>query len=211
KGGAILRMIEGYLGEEKFREGIRLYMRRHREGNATADDLWGALAEASGQPILELANGWIRQTGYPLVTLTEQGGRITVTQRRFFSDPQAAPELTQWLVPLVLRVDGRERRVLLKSASETVDTGGKIGWVLGRLAWLEHRGVDTADRPALQAWIRSLFAGAGAELGWGPAKGEDDERRLRRAAVLRALALVARDPASIAEATERFNEHLAHP
>ena len=285
KGGAILRMIEGYLGEEKFREGIRLYMRRHREGNATADDLWGALAEASGQPILELANGWIRQTGYPLVTLTEQGGRITVTQRRFFSDSQAAPEPTQWLVPLVLRVDGRERRTLLKSPSDTVDTGGKIGWVLGnagargfyrtaydpellrrlvsaiaelrpeermalvsdqwalvranavkvdaflqllaslkkeedhtvldevvsRLAWLEHRGVETADRPALQAWIRSLFAGAGAELGWEPAKGEDDERRLRRAAVLRALALVARDPASIAEATGRFNEHLAHP
>jgi puromycin-sensitive aminopeptidase len=283
KGGAILRMIEGYLGEEKFREGIRLYMRRHREGNATADDLWGALAEASGQPILELANGWIRQTGYPLVTLAEQGGRITVTQRRFFSDPQAAPESTQWLVPLVLRIDGRDRRILLKSPHETVDTGGKIGWVLGnagargfyrtaydpellrrlvsaiaelrpeermalvsdqwalvranavkadaflhllaglkneedhtvldevvgRLAWIEHRGVETADRPAFHAWIRSLFAGAG--LGWDPAKGEDDERRLRRAAVLRALALVARDPASLAEATERFNEHLAHP
>src|SRR5438045_2847870 len=131
KGGAILRMIEGYLGEEKFREGIRLYMRRHREANATADDLWGALAEASGQPILELANGWIRQTGYPLVTLAEQGGRISVTQRRFFSDPLAAPETTQWLVQLVLRVDGRERRVLLESSAETVETGGKIGWVLG--------------------------------------------------------------------------------
>ena len=69
KGGAVLRMIEGFLGEDRFREGIRLYMRRHREGNATADDLWGALGEASGQPILELANGWIRQIGYPLVRL----------------------------------------------------------------------------------------------------------------------------------------------
>src|SRR5436305_1327003 len=130
KGGAILRMIEGYLGEEKFREGIRLYMRRHREGNATADDRWGALAAASGQPILELANGWIRQTGYPLITLSEQGGKVRLTQRRFFSDPEAAPEPTRWLVPVVLRIDGRERRVLLKSPSDTVDTGGKAGWVL---------------------------------------------------------------------------------
>ncbi len=47
KGGAVLRMIEGYLGEERFREGIRLYMRRHGRGNTVADDLWGALAEAS--------------------------------------------------------------------------------------------------------------------------------------------------------------------
>ena len=36
KGGAILRMIEGYLGEDRFREGIRLYMRKYRESNAVA-------------------------------------------------------------------------------------------------------------------------------------------------------------------------------
>ena len=40
KGGAVLRMLEGFLGEDRFRDGIRLYMRRHREANATADDLW---------------------------------------------------------------------------------------------------------------------------------------------------------------------------
>ncbi len=74
KGGAVLRMIEGFLGEDRFRDGIRLYMRRHREANATADDLWGALGEASGQPIVELANGWIRQIGYPLVSLSLERG-----------------------------------------------------------------------------------------------------------------------------------------
>ncbi|HZR10454.1 MAG TPA: M1 family metallopeptidase [Myxococcales bacterium] len=286
KGGAILRMIEGYLGEEKFREGIRLYMRRHREANATADDLWGALAEASGQPILELANGWIRQTGYPLVTISEHEGKLRIAQRRFFSDPDAEPEPTQWLVPLVLRVDGRERRVLLRSAEETLDPGGKAGWVLansgargfyraaydpallrslisalpelrpeermalvsdqwalvragavklepflqllaglkdeqdhtvldevvGRLSWLEHRGVDETARPALHRFIRALFARSGAELGWEPAAGEDDERRLRRAAVLRALVLVARDPAVGADAIERYQRHVEqHP
>ncbi len=283
KGGAILRMIEGYLGEEKFREGIRLYMRKHREGNATADDLWGALAESSGQPILELANGWIRQTGYPLVTISEEQGRIRLSQRRFFSDPQAAPEPTQWLVPVVLRVDGKERRVLLRSAEEVVEGTEKAGWVLanagasgfyraayepallrrliaaipalrpeermalvsdqwallranavklepflqllsglraeqdhtvldevvGRLAWLEQRGVEEPERPALHRFIRALFAASGAELGWDPAAGEDDERRLRRAAVLRALALVARDPAVVADAVERYRRHLA--
>ncbi len=70
KGGAVLRMLEGFLGADRFRDGIRLYMRRHREANATADDLWSALEESSGQPILAMANGWIRQTGYPLVSLS---------------------------------------------------------------------------------------------------------------------------------------------
>jgi puromycin-sensitive aminopeptidase len=47
KGGAMLRMIEGYLGEDTFRAGIRAYMRKHTWGNTVADDLWNALAEAS--------------------------------------------------------------------------------------------------------------------------------------------------------------------
>ena len=286
KGGAILRMIEGYLGEEKFRDGIRLYMKRHREANATADDLWGALAEASGQPILELANGWIRQTGYPLLTVGEQQGKITLSQQRFFSDPAAAAEPTQWLLPVVLRVGGREQRVLLSKKEEIVEPADPFDWLLGnvgargfyrvayepellrrlisalpqlapeermslvsdqwalvrsgatpvegflhllaglhaeedhvvldevvgRLGYLEHRAVAEQDRPAFQGWVRAQFAGAGADLDWEVRDGEDDERRLRRAAVQRALALVARDPETIAAALLRFDRMLAkHP
>ena len=286
KGGAILRMIEGYLGEEKFRDGIRLYMKRHREKNATADDLWAALAEASGQPILELANGWIRQTGYPLLTVGEQGGKIKLSQKRFFSDPQAAPEATRWLLPVVLRVGAREQRVLLSSPEQMVEPAAPFEWVLGnvgargfyrtayepellrrlvsalpqlapeermalvsdqwalvrsgaakiegflhllaglrgeedhavldevvgRLSFLEHRSLSDVDRPLFQLWIRSLLAGTGADLGWESQPGEDDERRLRRAAVQRALTLVARNPASIAQAEELFERVLArHP
>ena len=95
KGGAVLRMLEGFLGADRFRDGIRLYMRRHREANATADDLWGALGEASGQPILEMANGWIRQTGYPLVEPRAGDAMAaarpsSLQQRRFFADRRGA-------------------------------------------------------------------------------------------------------------------------
>ena len=283
KGGAILRMIEGYLGEDKFRDGIRLYMKKHREKNATADDLWSALAEASGQPILELANGWIRQTGYPLLTVGEQQGKIKLSQKRFFSDPAAAPEATQWLLPVVLRVGGREQRVLLGKQEEIVEPADQFDWVLGnvgargfyrvayqpellrrlisalprlapeermslvsdqwalvrsgaapvegflhllaglnaeedhvvldevvgRLGYLEHRAVAEQDRPAFHGWVRAQFAGAGAELDWEVKGGEDDGRRLRRAAVQRALALVARDPETIKAALLRFDQLMA--
>ena len=92
KGGAVLRMIEGYLGAETFREGIRLYMRRHARGNAVADDLWRALGEASGQPVLALANAWIDRPGFPLVTraLERVRARLQLSQRRFFSKPGEA-------------------------------------------------------------------------------------------------------------------------
>jgi puromycin-sensitive aminopeptidase len=81
--------------------------------------------------------------------------------------------------------------------------------VVGRLSWLEHRGVSDADRPLLQSWVRDLFAGQKADLGWEGRKGEDDDRRLRRAAVLRALALVARDPATVEEARQRYGKESA--
>jgi puromycin-sensitive aminopeptidase len=290
KGGAVLRMIEGFLGEERFRDGIRLYMRRHREKNATADDLWGALAEASGQPIVELANGWIRQVGYPVVSLRHDAaaGTVTLAQARFFADPDAreAAGATRWLVPLVLRFrDGqgiKEQRVLLDGAEGTVklEAQGPVSWcignadargfyrvaydgpalarllpaigalrpserlaivsdqwalvragvvpiqafldlveglageedhvvlddLVGRLATLEHRHLDDADRPRFAAFVQRLYAQRAAKLGWGTATGagESDEARLQRAALLRALVLLARDPAGIAEAARRL-------
>ena len=144
KGGAVLRMIEGYLGEERFRDGIRLYMRRHRESNATADDLWGALGEASGEPIVELANAWIRRTGYPVVSVAgalEAGGdgapTLVLEQRRFFSDPAARESgpATRWLIPMVIRYrddEGvKQQRVLFGEASARVTLAAR-----GRIRWL---------------------------------------------------------------------------
>src|SRR5207248_9349295 len=65
KGAAVLRMIEGYLGEDVFREGVRIYLRRHAEANASADDFWRALDESSGQDVTAIANAWIRSRGIP--------------------------------------------------------------------------------------------------------------------------------------------------
>jgi len=143
KGGAVLRMLEGFLGADRFRDGIRLYMRRHREANATADDLWGALGEASGQPILEMANGWIRQIGYPLISLSleQEGGKtmVRLAQRRFFAEPAAAARgsTTRWLVPIVLRFRDaagvKEQTVLLSEAETRVALAaeGPVAWYIG--------------------------------------------------------------------------------
>ncbi|HZZ84723.1 MAG TPA: M1 family aminopeptidase [Anaeromyxobacteraceae bacterium] len=133
KGGAVLRMIEGYLGEEHFREGIRAYMRKHGKANAVADDLWSALAEASRQPVVELANDWIRQPGHPLVSVRRRGGQLHVEQRRFFSAPgEAGPG--RWPVPLVVRFEDaagvKEHRFLLheRSAEISLPAEGEVRW-----------------------------------------------------------------------------------
>ena len=148
KGGAILRMIEAWLGEERFRDGIRAYMRYHRELNATADDLWKALAESSGgQPIQKVANGWIKQVGYPLVEVIEKDGWATLRQSRFFSDPQTLEKgkPTLWMVPMVLRFADREGvrslAVLLTEDSQQVELQRPGGGPISRWS-------PTSTRPA---------------------------------------------------------------
>src|SRR5881398_2038054 len=90
KGAAVVRMIEHFLGPENFRAGVRLYMRRHREGNAVAADLWRALEEASGREVARVAQAWIEKAGFPLVTFGPAKGdadrALRVRQERFFAD-----------------------------------------------------------------------------------------------------------------------------
>jgi aminopeptidase N len=105
KGQSFIRMIEAYLGEEKFRAGMRAYMKAHAYSNATTADLWQALAQASGKPVPEIAAGFTEQPGIPLIHLDrrcEQGdGVVTLTQSRFtIHDPQAAKLV--WKVPVTL-------------------------------------------------------------------------------------------------------------
>jgi puromycin-sensitive aminopeptidase len=134
KGCAVLRMLEGFLGQDAFREGIRIYMKRYAYGNAVAADLWTALSEASSQPVPEVAVAWILQSGYPVIEVSLDGDRIVLRQRRFYSEPgTTSGEL--WPVPMVLRYfDGvieHERRFLLRDdeAGFTLPGGKPPEWL----------------------------------------------------------------------------------
>ena len=122
KGEAILRMLEVYLGEDAFRDGMRRYMKAHAYSSATTADLWAALQAASGKPVAEIAAGFTEQPGFPLihVTLSCNSGHTVaaLTQERFsVDDPTAAP-LT-WNVPVQIGVVGgaEPARTLLVGAS----------------------------------------------------------------------------------------------
>ena len=132
KGMSVLRMIESFVGEDAFRGGVRIYLDRHAEANATADDFWRALDEASGRNVTAIANNWIFEPGHPVVSCAakaEAGGlRIELRQQRFFADPGATGTDQRWLVPVVVKygtADGvREERLLMEGESESVNLAG---------------------------------------------------------------------------------------
>ena len=101
KGGALLRMLEQYLGVERFRAGVSHYLRTHAYGNTETGDLWDAIEETSGEPVRELMDSWIWQPGYPLVSATLDGTDLVLTQQRFaFGESE---DTTTWLIPVHVR------------------------------------------------------------------------------------------------------------
>ena len=137
KGAGVVRMIEGFLGADAFRSGVRSYLNRYREANATADDFWRELSTASGRDVATIANAWIKEPGHPVVHATAQPAgenlRITLRQERFYADPTASERRRPqaWPVPLVIKFGGpdgiTERRVLLGAAQADV-TLPKARW-----------------------------------------------------------------------------------
>jgi alanyl aminopeptidase len=67
KGAAILLMLEGWLGEDNFRDGLHRYLDVHRFGNATTDDLAADLRAASGTDTARVMQWFLDSTGVPQV------------------------------------------------------------------------------------------------------------------------------------------------
>jgi len=99
KGQSFLRMLESFLSENAFRDGIRRYMAAHKYSNSTTADLWDALSEASGKPVGEIAAGWTEQPGFPVVIMKRDGDKISLSQERFTINFPNAPAL-EWKIPL---------------------------------------------------------------------------------------------------------------
>ena len=99
KGGRLLRMLQTYIGDEAFQAGLKTYFKKYGYQNTEANDLWECMTEASGQDIGLFMNTWISQSGYPVVSVSQDGDQIHLKQEQFFVGPHE-PSEKLWPVPL---------------------------------------------------------------------------------------------------------------
>ena len=126
KGGHVVAMIAGYMGDTKFRDGVRSYMAAHKYANATSTDFFAAMAKVSGDPrIVPAMQSFTDQQGVPLVTFAADGkGGYTVSQSRYARLGTTAPA-TRWGIPLCVRAsDSQQQCQLLDSASTAIAAPG---------------------------------------------------------------------------------------
>jgi aminopeptidase N len=139
KGGAVLSMLQHWLGVSTFDRGLQAYMADRRLSNATAGDLWHHLGAAAGRDLREevrrVAASWTDRPGHPLLRVTQrcegrgEGARsvLTVSQSRFRMDAPAdgrAADATLWHVPVVLARGDTQRVVMLSQARQRFELPG---------------------------------------------------------------------------------------
>ena len=116
KGAHVLQMIEAYVGDQAFREGVRRYLSAHAYANATGADLWSAIEGASGKPVQKIMSSWIQQPGFPVVTVSKSDGKLTLRQERFLISGGRDKEKLRWSIPVLIELNNQRKSILMEES-----------------------------------------------------------------------------------------------
>lgn len=122
KGASVLRMVEAYLGEEKFRRGVSRYLKRFMYSNATGQDLWVSIEEASGKPVSRIMAEWVTRAGFPVVIAKRDKDWLLLKQQRFLISGRE--EKGVWPIPLTVELDGKVKSFLFEDGTLKIRTVG---------------------------------------------------------------------------------------
>ena len=160
KGSAVIGMLEGYVGGDAWREGVRNYMKAHAYNNTVSDDLWREIQSAAGKPVLDIAHDFTLQPGIPMLRVAAKkcvGGKttLTLTQDEFTRDRPGKTPL-RWRVPVIAQAAGGEPvRTVVEGGKGTLEVPG-CGPVIVNAGQSGY--YRTLYAPAQFAGIRSEFA-----------------------------------------------------
>ncbi|MEM7660770.1 MAG: M1 family metallopeptidase [Pseudomonadota bacterium] len=173
KGGHVLSMFENYLGEEAFRAGMRLHMRRFEDGVADVNDFMASLADGSGKSVVVPAfRSFIFQPGIPYLDVSiscpivGDTATVTVTQERYAPLGSTISPDERWIVPFSMTASVNGERVqinqLLEDKSTDIRMEGRCPeWVMpnadGKGYW--RLSTDEANWTALSQHYSALSAG----------------------------------------------------
>jgi len=159
KGGAVLEMLETYIGAQAFRRGLHAYFEGQKYSNATAGDLWFYMSRQSGKDVSAIARSWTDQQGFPLlaasVSCAGKRQTLALAQQRF-SSRGIADDAALWEVPVALAASPRSARLLLveRNADFAIGPCTSSAWHIDSSAGFFH--VQYA--PAHRAVLTQAFA-----------------------------------------------------
>jgi len=183
KGGGVLGMFERFLGPERFREGIRGYLRAHAYGGGDTDDLLDALSNASGREVKAAFHTFLDQAGVPLVgvrvSCSGDRPRLLLRQERYLPLGSSADRRQLWHIPVCARYSAagaeKETCTLLEDAQGVLPLDACPDWILpnaeasGYYRWslpprdlrkltgAAYRSLDARERISVAANVRAAM------------------------------------------------------
>ncbi len=142
KGEAVIQMLEGSVGADAFRDGVRRYMAKHALGNTVTDQLWAEVAATSGKPVAPMMHGFTLQGGVPLIKVGIPkcvAGKtvLPLSQGRFALDAGSmVPQ--NWIVPVRLLQGGATKELTVSGARQitaSIDGCGPVVANAGQSAY----------------------------------------------------------------------------
>jgi alanyl aminopeptidase len=179
KGASVLLMLEGWLGEEKFRECLRAYLRDHRFGNASVQDLAEELKRAAGTDAAPVLHSFLDATGIPQVrgqVQCDRSPRLTIRQ----TGASAIPVCYRGdgISPTCELLDGPSREIALTACPSWIylNSGGtgyyRVAWDAKPLAALLLEKLTPAERLTLAYDLRARKT-ASARVVLGKLQGDE--------------------------------------
>jgi tricorn protease interacting factor F2/3 len=120
KGGCVLRMLEHYVGEPNFQKGLKKYLSDFKYKNAEGQDLWNAIGKASNMPVSSMVNSWLRQPGFPLIEITQDGNNLKLKQKRYLLEHDKKFSKGLWSIPVSLGLENEISKKLFTKKSMSV-------------------------------------------------------------------------------------------
>ncbi len=162
KGAAILMMLEHWLGEERFRDDLRAYLKAHALSNATTADLAAALGDAA------VLHSFLDQPGIPELRVEVRCPSLIIEQKKI------------WTVPVCWRAPGAatETCTVVDGPRKEIPLSGCPAWIYPnaggtgyyRTEWTKHQlasmgpkgaaGLSAAERLTLAYDLRAQVKAA---------------------------------------------------
>jgi len=132
KTAAVLRMVEHWVGEEPFRNGISAYLKKYSWSNATGEDFWTTMAQTTKRPVDRVMTSFVMQPGAPVIAAKQSCANderiVELSQERFLivGGQAPSPVAQTWEVPVCARTtsSSTERCVVLDKPSQRVTFHG---------------------------------------------------------------------------------------
>jgi aminopeptidase N len=173
KAPGVMKQLAYVLGEDKFRDGLRLYLKDHAYANAEWADLVGSFEKVSGQPLEKWADAYIKRRGMPQVDVQwgclPDGNYVTIVrQHDVLNEGGAWPISMELLVHMrgidwLQRVDLKTTKTanLIKKGCPDYVFGNNQDYAYGRFL------MDEVSRKAVMAKLGSIDDVFERTLLWG--------------------------------------------